>query len=211
MGRAPFADRAAAGAELGAALAELDLDDPVLLGLARGGVVVAVEAARVLGVPVDVLVVRKLGHPRQVELGLGAVAEGGEPVWDDGGLAAMGLTREALAVVVDRERVELRRRVEAYRGACDPLAVAGRTVVVVDDGIATGVTARAAVASVRRRGATSVTLAAPVASKSALDLLAGEVDQVVTLLLPERFGAVSRFYRRFGQTTDAEVVALLTG
>ncbi len=207
-----FADRATAGAELGRRLAAGELPDPLVLGLARGGMVVAAEVALALGADLDVLVVRKIGHPRQPELGLGAVAEGGDPVYDDAGLRAVGLTRTDLADVVATERAECARRVATYRGDSQrPAAVevAGRTVVVVDDGIATGVTARAALRSLRARSVGRLVLATPVATLTALAALRQDADDVVSLLAPAQLDAVSRWYDVFDQTSDDEVVRLL--
>lgn len=209
MRRDAFVDRAAAGRALAAALERLDLIAPVVLALPRGGVVVAAEVARVLDAPLDVLVVRKIGHPRQPELGLGAVAEDGEPVFDEQGLRYAGLTPEALSEVVAREQLECRRRVDAYRrGRAGPV-VLGRDVVLVDDGIATGVTATAGLRLLRQRGPSRLVLAAPVGARDAVQQLSSVADDTVVLLSPRRFGAVSQFYEHFGQTGDDEVVRLL--
>jgi len=204
-----FADRAAAGAELGQRLAVSGLSDAVVLGLARGGVVVAAEVARALGADLDVLVVRKIGHPSQRELGLGAIAEGGDPDYDDDGLQAVGLTREDLADVVAAERAECERRVITYRGGRTAAEIAGRTVVVVDDGVATGVTARAALRSLRRQSVGRLVLATPVATMTASAALRQDADEVVSLLLPAHLDAVSRWYDVFDQTGDDEVRRLL--
>lgn len=208
--RTRFVDRRAAGRALGDLLAGRHLVEPLVLGLARGGVVVAAEVARRLGSDLDVLVVRKIGHPAQPELGLGALAEGGEPVFDDDGLVATGLSPGGLGEVVAAERTECARRVLAYRGGRPASEVTGRTVIVVDDGIATGVTARAALRSLRARGADRLVLATPVATRVALGPLEREADDVVALLVPDRLGAVSRWYEHFDQTEDDEVVRLLT-
>lgn len=205
-----FADRAAAGAELGQKLAASGLTDAVVLGLARGGVVVAAEVARALGADLDVLVVRKIGHPGQPELGLGAIAEDGTPVFDDNGLRAVGLSRDDLADVVATEQAECRRRVVTYRRGRAAVEVAGRTVVVVDDGVATGVTARAALRSLRGREVGRLLLATPVATMTALAWLKQDADEVVSLLVPPRLEAVSRWYDVFDQTGDDEVVRLLS-
>jgi len=205
-----WADRTAAGRALGAAVAALDLPDPVVLGLARGGVEVAAPVAALLRAPLDVLVVRKVGHPAQRELGLGAVAEDGPVVWDAHGLAEARLTPADLADAVAAERAECRRRVSAYRGGRAPARLAGRTAVLVDDGVATGVTARAAVRAVAETGALRIVLAAPVVAAATVPVLEAEGAEVVALLAPRRFGAVSRWYADFGQTPDATVVALLT-
>lgn len=204
-----YADREAAGRVLAGRLSELDLVDPLVLGLPRGGVVVAAVVAAELGAELDVLVVRKIGHPYQPELGLGAVAEGGEPIFDEQGLRMTGLEPSDLQTVVERERAECRRRVAAYRGDRAAPTVAGRTVVLVDDGIATGVTALAALQLLRSLQPARLVLAAPVASRDALRRLAPLADDVVVPTVPAHFGAVSQFYDRFDQTTDDEVVRLL--
>jgi len=206
-----FADRTTAGAELGRQLAASGITDAVVLGLARGGVVVAAEVARTLAADLDVLVVRKIGHPAQRELGLGALAEGGEPLYDDAGLRDVGLARADLADVVAAERAECRRRMDLYRAGRPATEVAGRTVVVVDDGIATGVTARAALRSLRGRSVGRLVLATPVATLTALAGLRQDADEVVSLLVPAHLEAVSRWYDVFDQTGDDEVRRLLRG
>lgn len=210
-----FADRHAAGRLLAERLgrdAALSAGDtrPVVLALPRGGVPVAREVADLLGAPLDVLVTRKIGYPYQPELGVGAIAEGGEPVYDDDLLRRLGLTRSSLTQVVDRERSELSRRVAAYRGGRPPPDVAGRQVVLVDDGLATGVTARAALRSLRGRSARRTVLAVPVAAPSSAAAMRQEADEVVTLATPALFRAVGEWYISFGQVSDADVVALLS-
>jgi putative phosphoribosyl transferase len=209
MQGAPFTDRTAAGRELGLRLARMQLRNPVVLGLARGGVVVAAEVARALRADLDVVVVRKLGHPRRPQLGLGALAEEGDPVYDETGLARALLSHDDLAEVAAAERDECKRRVEVYRGDRTATDIADRTVVLVDDGIATGVSARAALRWLRTRGPRRLVLAAPVASRAALDRLRGEADEVVTLQVPGRFGAVSGWYRQFDEVPDDVVTQLL--
>lgn len=181
----------------------------MLLALPRGGVPVAHEVARALGAPLDVLVVRKLGAPRQPELGVGAIGEGGVRVVSDEILAATGTTPEQLAEVEARERAELVRRAREYRGARPMLPIEGRTVVIVDDGIATGGTARAAIAVARAHGAARVVVATPVAPPDTVALLAQEADDVVALATPAGFSAIGQWYDDFSQTTDHEVVELL--
>jgi putative phosphoribosyl transferase len=205
----PWADRTAAGALLGDRLATAGLVGPLVLGLARGGMEVAAPVAAALSAPLDVLVVRKVGRPGQPELGLGAVTEAGLVVWDDFGLMAAGLMRADLSGVVEAERAECGRRVSAYRDGRPAPPVHGQTVVLVDDGIATGVTARAAVRDVRAGGAARVVVAAPVVAAATVARLAAEGCEVVALLTAKRFGAVSRFYDRFDQTSDATVLSLL--
>lgn len=204
-----FADRTDGGRRLADALAGRHLPDPVVLALPRGGVPVGAEVADRLGVPLDVLVVRKIGAPGRPELGVGALAEDAEPVWDDEGLAVLGLDRADLAETVAAERRELRRRLDRYRRGRPPVPVQGRTAVVVDDGLATGGTALAAVRAVRGRGPARVVLAVPVGAPQAVTRLVREADEVVCPLVPERFTAVGLWYERFGQTSDEEVEALL--
>ena len=208
--RLPFADRTDAGRRLGDRLAAV-LGEPgdraVVLGLPRGGVVVAAEVARRLRAPLDALVVRKLGVPGQPELALGAIAGGGVVVRNEAVIAGRRLTPEQVAAVVAEEEAELARRERAYRGDRPPVDVAGRLAVVVDDGFATGATARAAVRAVRAQGPARLILAVPVAPR---DAAAGDADELVTLARPWPFGAVGRYYRDFAATTDEEVRALLS-
>jgi putative phosphoribosyl transferase len=209
-----FPDRAAAGVLLGerlrVACPSLDPERAVVLALPRGGVPVGREVAVCLGLPLDVLVTRKIGHPREPELGLGAIAEGGEPVFDNFMLKRVGLSESDLDEVVRQERAELWRRVQVYRGGRPPPEVAGKLVIVVDDGLATGVTARAAVRATGSRGAARAVLAVPVASEPAVEALKAETDEVVTLVIPRRFRSVGEWYAEFGQLTDADVLTLLT-
>jgi putative phosphoribosyl transferase len=204
-----FADRAEAGDLLGRQLAGLGLDEPVVLGLPRGGVVVAARAAAVLGVPADVFVARKIGLPRQPEYGVGAIAEGGEPVFDQRALRQLGLSAADLAPVVAAERAELARRVRLYRGNRASARVVGRTVVLVDDGIATGVTARAALAALHAQAPVRLVLAAPVAAPGSLRDLEGAADEFAVLTAPSAFASVGRWYAAFPQVSDDEVISLL--
>jgi putative phosphoribosyl transferase len=182
---------------------------PLVLALPRGGVPVAREVADALSAPLDVLVTRKIGYPYQPELGVGAIAEDGEPVYDDELLARLGLSRLALEPVVARERAELDRRVRVYRGSRSAPQVAGRQVILVDDGLATGGTARAALRSLRGRSAGRTVLAIPVAAPSSAAAMLREADAVVALALPGTFRAVGEWYGSFSQLTDADVLALL--
>lgn len=203
-----YTDRAEAGAVLAGLLsAYAGRPDVVVLGLVRGGVPVAARVASVLGAPLDVLVVRKLGVPWAPEIAFGALGPGGVIVHNREVEAR--LSDADLGAVAAREAGELERRERTYRGDRPPLDLAGQTAIVVDDGLATGATARAAVAVARRLGAASVVVAVPVGSPEAVALLRAEADAVVCPLAPASFGAVSRFYRSFGQVSDAEVVALL--
>lgn len=207
-----FADRRQAGRALAGLLAGMDRHawhDPLVLGLPRGGVPVAFEVAATLGAVLDVLVVRKLGAPSQPELGLGALAEGGGPLVDAELVRALGVSSADLDDVVARERRELARRVAVYRGGRARARVAGRDVVLVDDGLATGGTARAGLRALRAQGARRVVLAAPVAPPDTVRSLRAEADDVVVVRTPAPFRAVGAWYRSFAQLADDEVVALL--
>ena len=204
-----FADRAEAGRRLAADVELLGLDRPVVLGLPRGGVVVAAEVAAVLGAELDVLVVRKIGVPWQPELGVGALAEGAEPLLDEPLMARVGISRAALERVIAAEREELARRVEVYRLGRPPAEIRDRSVVVVDDGLATGGTARAALRALRGRGAAALILAVPVAAADAVARLRAEADRVVVAVVPDTLSSVGQSSVDFRQTTDAEVVAAL--
>jgi putative phosphoribosyl transferase len=211
----PFPDRRAAGRMLAERLADaVDLDKwaerTVVLGLPRGGVAVAREVAAVMGLPMDVIVTRKIGYPRQPELGVGAIAEGlGQPVYDARLVDRLGLTPEDLAEVVAAEEAELARRVRIYRGGSPLPPVAGCCAIVVDDGLATGGTARAALRSLRAAQAGHLVLGVPVAPWTAAESLRAEADQVVIVATPSRFSSVGECYLAFGQLTDADVLALL--
>lgn len=217
--RPPFRDRRAAGRLLGEAVLGLDLARPVLLALPRGGVPVAAEVARRLRlagrghVPVDVLVARKIGAPGQPELGVGAIAEGGEPVLDLRLLEALHLTAADIEDVIARERTELERRVHSYRGGRPLPPLSAAEVVIVDDGLATGSTALAALRAVREARPRRTVLAVPVAPPDTVRVLRGEADDVVVVHLPdpETFGSVGRWYERFPQLSDRDVLSLLPG
>ncbi|MBS2963607.1 phosphoribosyltransferase [Actinocrinis puniceicyclus] len=204
-----FADRVDAGRSLAVRLEHLRGQRPVILGLPRGGVPVAYEVAHALGAPLDVIVVRKLGVPWQPELAMGAIGEGGARVVDAEVLRLERIGEDLLAQVEEREAAELLRRAQAYRVGREPEPIAGRTVVVVDDGIATGSTARAACQVVRQRGAARVVLAAPVLPLELVGALGEVADEVVWLCAPEPMFAVGYWYEDFDQLTDTEVVELL--
>ena len=184
-------------------------EDVVVLGLPRGGVPVAFEVARELDAPLDVIVVRKLGVPYQPELGMGAIGEDGVRVLNHEVLAMARVSEDEVAAVERSERAELERRATRYRGSTPRSSLVGRTAVVVDDGIATGSTARAACQVARAHGASRVILAVPVAPRSSLGLLDEVADELLCLATPEPFYAVGQFYRDFSQTSDEEVVELL--
>jgi putative phosphoribosyl transferase len=204
-----FRDRRDAGERLAARLAPYASESPVVVGLPRGGVVVAAAVAEALGAPLDVIVVRKLGVPSQPELGMGAVGEGGVIVRTEPVIQAVGVTPQQFDAVVVREREEVARRAERFRGRRAPISLAGRTVIVVDDGIATGGTARAALEVARAQGARRVVLAVPVAPPETLRALQSLADDVVCLDAPQWFRAVGMHYLDFTQTSDQDVIALL--
>ena len=209
MGLMEFRDRSEAGRLLGRRLAELGLDQPVVLGLTRGGVPVAAEVATALGAPLDALVVRKLGYPPQPELGVGAVAEADSVVLDGPLIARLGLSDEETDRLVHKETAELERQVARYHGDRPRLALGARVVVVVDDGLATGFTARAAVEACRRAGAARVVLAVPVGAAESVRALRSVADEVVCLSTSADFFAVGQFYRDFAPVSDDDVQALL--
>lgn len=204
-----FADRTDAGRQLAGRLTHLDEDDVVVLGLPRGGVPVAAEVARALGAPLDVVLVRKLGVPFQPELAMGAIGEGGARVLDEDLVRRLGISTRDITAVEAAERVEVERRVRRFRGGRQPTSLAGRVAVVVDDGIATGSTARAACEVARAHGAARVVLAVPVAPGGWRDRLAGAADELVAVTTPDRFSAVGEHYVDFAQTTEDEVIEQL--
>ncbi len=203
-----YANRRQAGDVLATYLrAYAGRNDVIVLGLVRGGVPVAARVAAALGAPLDVLVVRKLGVPWAPEVAFGALGPGGVAVHNPD--VESRLSKADVAEVVGAEGDELARRELVYRRGRPPLSLSGRVAIVVDDGLATGATARAAVAVARKLGAASVVVAVPVGAADSLRLLRGDADEVVCPLVPDHFGAVSRFYRSFPQTDDREVISLL--
>jgi predicted phosphoribosyltransferase len=203
-----FLDRGDAGRRLAALLRPVD-PGAVVVGMARGGVPVAFEVARALGAALDVVVVRKLGHPRQPELGLGAIGEDGVRLVNAELVEKLDVSPDALDAVAGRESAELERRVAAYRGDRPVVAVEGRSAIVVDDGLATGFTARAAVAVMRGRGAARVVVAVPVGPPATLEALREVADDVVCVEPTKRFVGISEWYEDFHQVSDEEVARLL--
>lgn len=204
-----FKDRRDAGSRLAGVLRSRRLTDPVILALPRGGVPVGFEVAGAFEAPLDVLVARKIGAPGRPELGIGALAEGGEPLYDPGILEALHLRPEDVADQVAEERAELERRVRRYRGDRPALDVTGRDTVVVDDGLATGVTARAALRAVRPRQPRRLVLAVPVCAEQTVSRMADEADDLVWVHSSASFGAVGQWYEEFAQVPDDAVVELL--
>lgn len=208
-----YKDRIHAGRELARQLRRRlgpgGQEDLLVLGLPRGGVPVAFEVAQALGAELDVLLVRKLGLPNQEEYAMGAIGSGGVRVLQPGVPGLMGVTQEQVEEVTRRELVELERRDRRYRGGRAAPRIAGRCVIVVDDGIATGATMMAALQVLRRQAPARLVVAAPVGAPDTVGLLENEADEVVCPLTPPRFRAVGQFYRTFGQTGDEEVQDLL--
>jgi predicted phosphoribosyltransferase len=203
-----FKSRREAGERLGAFLKERRLHAGVVLGLPRGGVVVAAAVARILGLPVGVLVVRKLGHPFHREFAVGALAESGVVILDEASLGAGPTLRAELDAIIKEEMQRLQSYEKCFH-ASHPPDLAGKAVLIVDDGLATGATTQAAVLSARKQGAASVTVGAPVASLDAMRRLARVADDVLALCVDPDFDAVGRYYESFAQVTDQEVIALL--
>jgi putative phosphoribosyl transferase len=219
-----FRDRRDAGRQLAELLVPLGLIDPIVLALPRGGVPVAAEVARRLGAPLEVFVARKLGAPGRPELGIGALAEGGPNaesglrgpnaqagarVVDRESVRRLGVSEAQIEALVIAEQAELARRVQLYRGDRALPDLAGREVVLVDDGLATGVTAQASVIALRRHRPRRLVLAVPVAAPDRVDVLAADGLEIVCVARPRGFVAVGSWYDRFGQTSDAEVLDLL--
>lgn len=205
----PFRDRAEGGKALADRLRRFAGTDALVLALPRGGVPVAFEVARALGLPLDVLIVRKLGLPGHEEFAIGAIASGGIRVLNESVLHRLGLTQQTVDAVAEREQAELERREREYRADLLPERIAGRTVIVVDDGLATGQSMRAAVRALRRQQPERIVVAVPVAAEDTCAALRGEADEVVCPVTPEPFYAVGMWYDDFSQTSDEEVRMLL--
>ncbi|MHB8691869.1 MAG: phosphoribosyltransferase [Solirubrobacteraceae bacterium] len=207
-----FADRASAGRELADRLSRYSgRDDLIVLGLPRGGVPVAAEVARRLHAPLDVFLVRKLGVPGHEELAFGAIASGGVRVLNADVIASAGVSPEQIAAVAERETIELDRREQLYRDGREPPRVSGRTVIVVDDGLATGATMRAAVQALRDQDADGIVVAVPIGAGQTCAEIAAVADELVCAQTPEPFIAVGVWYRDFTPTTDDQVRRLLAG
>jgi len=206
-----FSTRQQAGKELARALTKFADLTPVVLALPRGGVPLGREVAKALHAPLDVLIVRKLGAPHNPEFAIGAVGEGGAAVLDETSIASLGLSQVIVDRLISEARIEIERRVDAYRHGNALIDMADRVVIIVDDGLATGATAEAAVTVARHLGAARVVLAVPTGSRQAVDRLAALCDEVICLEIPQWFGSVGSQYEVFPQVSDDEATALLHG
>lgn len=204
-----FEDRRHAGRLLTERLADMAVDEPLVIGLPRGGLPVAAEVADTLQTPLDVVVVRRLSHPTQTDLGLGAIAKGGFRIVNDDLAARLGVSVPVLDRVTLEEVRELQREARRYRHGRPPLSVAGRTVIMVDDGIATGLTARTGVGALQARGADRIILAVPVAAPETAPELNQLVDEFICLDQPQWFFSIGEFYDHFPPVTDDDVTELL--
>lgn len=206
----PISDRSEAGRELADALAHYrGRQDVLVLALPRGGVPVAYEIASALQAPLDLVLVRKLGAPGQRELAMGAIASGGIRVLNENLISTLNVSGRDIESVAEREQRELERREVAYRGDRPRQGISGRTVILVDDGVATGATMRAAIASLRQQNPARIVIALPLAPASTVNTLAREADEVICLHSPEPFVAIGRWYQDFSQVSDREVRGLL--
>ena len=204
-----FVNRFDAGKRLAEALADFNGKNAVVLAIPRGGVVVGYEIASKLALPLDVIIPRKLGAPSNSELAIGAVAEDGSMVLDEGLIAYLGVTKSYLQQESEHQRQEIARRMKVYRGDLEPVELRGKDVIMVDDGIATGSTMKAALISVINYDAKSVTVAVPVGPPQTIQELKTLADNVICLYTPEYFQAIGQFYKDFSQTSDEEVIKLL--
>ena len=204
-----FRNRIEAGSRLAEALKEFAGEGGVVLAIPRGGVVVGFEIARELHLELDVIVPRKLGAPDNPELAIGAIAEDGTAILDDSLVAYLGVKTDYIREESERQKLEIKRRLKLYRQDAPPLSVKGRDVLVVDDGIATGSTMKAALASLKAQGAKNIVVAVPVGPPSTISELQKMADKVVCLYMPEYFQAIGQFYEDFTQTSDEEVIELL--
>lgn len=206
-----FKDRAEAGKKLVEKLKKYKGDkSAIVIGLPRGGVVTAFEVARSLNIKLDIIVTRKIGAPMQPELAVGALTQNGEPILDRDLIATLSVSDNDLKPIIQAERQEAKRRLELYRGNKEPLDLNGMVAILVDDGVATGATMRAAIQTAHTLGAKKIVVAVPVSPKDALKKIRNEADEVVCLATPDVFFGVGRFYQEFAQTEDEQVISLLT-
>ncbi|MFH2136640.1 MAG: phosphoribosyltransferase [Patescibacteria group bacterium] len=206
-----FKNRLEAGEKLAVALDKFkNAKNAIILALPRGGVVVGFEVAQKLNLPLDIIVPRKIGAPANPEFAIGAITEQGVGVFDEMTVGAYGIAESYLQNEIKKEKAEAERRLKLYRGSRPPLDLKNKTAILVDDGLATGLTMRAAIKSVKRMGAEKIIVAIPVTSPEAVELVQKEVDEIIYLEAPAFFGAVGSFYEEFRQTTDEEVIDLLS-
>lgn len=206
-----FQDRKDAGLQLVSKLQSYkNRKDVVVLGLARGGVVVAHAVAKALNLPLDVIVVRKVGAPFNEELAIGAIAQTGQGIFNERLIASLGVSRDYIEKEVARQKKIAENRLASYRSSSKAVDIKGKTVILVDDGIATGASMRVAIKSVKGQGAKKIVLAIPVAAQDALQQMKKEVDEIFCLDSPDDFEAVGQFYKRFDQTEDDEIITLLS-
>jgi putative phosphoribosyl transferase len=205
-----FTNRIDAGQKLAAALDEFkNAENTIILALPRGGVVVGYEVAKKLNLPLDIVVPRKIGAPGNPEFAIGAITETGEGIFDETTIAAYGITKFYLEHEAKKEKAEAERRLKLYRGTRPPLDLKNKTVIIVDDGLATGLTMRAAIQKVKQMNAAKIVVAIPVTPPDTAELIKKEIDEIIYLDAPPFFGAVGAFYEEFSQTTDEEVIKLL--
>lgn len=205
-----FKDRLEAGQRLAKVLEKYKRQkDTIILALPRGGVVVGFEVAKTLELPLDLVVPRKIGAPGNPEFAIGAITEEGEGIFNEAVIRDYGISKEYIDKTVEEEKKEAQRRLKAYRGDRPPLNLVEKTVIIVDDGIATGLTMRAAIKSVKNKDPKKIVVAVPCGAKDSIDQIKQEVDEVVCLHAPIFFGAVGAFYENFEQTTDEEVIELM--
>ncbi|OGY42076.1 MAG: hypothetical protein A2Y82_02305 [Candidatus Buchananbacteria bacterium RBG_13_36_9] len=205
-----FEDRADAGQKLAAKLIQYkNQKDALILALPRGGVVTAFEIARDLNLPLDIVVPRKIGAPQNEEYAIGAITESGEGIFNQEAIASLNITKDYLEQTIAKEKKEAQRRLETYRQDRPPLNLSAKAVIIIDDGIATGLTMRAAIKSIREKKAKKIIVAVPVSAQDSLKTIKEEADEVICLHAPLFFGAVGAFYKDFRQTTDEEVIDLM--
>lgn len=205
-----FVDRHDAGKKLAAKLKEYSQkSNTVVIGLPRGGVVLAYEVAKELKLPLDIIVPRKIGAPSNPEFAIGAITQEGDGIFDDAVISSYNIPQEYIDSEIKKEKQEAKRRLKEYRGKKPPLDLKNKTVIIVDDGIATGATMQAAIISTRKQQAKDIIVAVPVLAPDNIHKIQPEVDQLIYLAAPKLFMAVGNFYKKFDQTTDQEVISLL--
>lgn len=205
-----FTDRVEAGKRLALTLAKTTSKDAIVLAIPRGGVVVGFEVAQTLSIPLDIIIPRKIGAPDNPELAIGAVTEDGTIIFDEKLVRYLRVPENYIKTESEKQKLEIKRRLQLYRGDAPYPDIKGREVILLDDGVATGYTMKAALASIRKKGAKKTVIAVPVGPRSTIDELKNEADRVVCLYTPEPFYAIGQFYKNFTQITDEEVIKLLT-